>query len=147
MERTSGGPSVILVNGDPVAGQALTLLLQTTSYNVRFASQSALDDPAEDSGLLDGVQLALFTPGTLIEHYERVLALLRSRPDTADVPILQLGAAPEEVRAEVDYLVPWPCRIEDLRRRIGAALRNRPQPINDDTGRSLLDARENEEGA
>lgn len=122
VERAPEEPTVIVINGDPVVSKALALLLQTASYDVRFASRSSLEDPAATSRLLEGAQLALVTPGMVSEHYERVLGLLQGGLAMGSVPVLQLGASPDGVQARADYIVPWPCRIEDLRRQIDAAL-------------------------
>ncbi|MBA2441540.1 MAG: hypothetical protein H0V53_03935 [Rubrobacter sp.] len=122
VERYPGDPTVIVVNGDPVMSQALTLLLQTANYDVRSVPRSSLEDSADISGVFEGVQLAILTPGMAVVYHERALALLRNVLSTTSIPSLQLGASPEGARTTADYLVPWPCRIEDLQRQIEAAL-------------------------
>src|SRR3712207_7176939 len=50
--------TVLAICGDPVVGRALTLLLQSSLYEVRFLPVSALSEP----GALEGVRLVLLAP-------------------------------------------------------------------------------------
>jgi hypothetical protein len=47
---------------------------------------------------------------------------MRSTPGTATIPVLTLSTAPKKEPADQAGLVLWPCRLEDLRMEIEAAL-------------------------
>ena len=111
--------SVVLVLGtDVVVGRALELLLRSADYTVRFVPTSSLDEPKP----FDGVGLVLLCPGLSTEHRETLLALVRSTPAKAEIPILELVDKPEVERAGSRYLLPWPSRAEDLKQRISAII-------------------------
>jgi hypothetical protein len=119
------GPVVLAVSGDPVVGRALVLLLRGCRYDARFLPASSLGEP----GSLEGVQLLLVTPvpGLSAERREAFSASLRDATRIAEMPVLELvlssGGAPRGgARAESERAVPWPCRGEELERRIEAAL-------------------------
>jgi hypothetical protein len=60
------------------------------------------------------------------EHRNAHLAVLKEMPKAAKMPILELvtpsEARREDTSDESSYMVPWPCRIEDLEWWIEAAL-------------------------
>ena len=51
---------------------------------------------------------------------------MRSMPDKAEVPVLELVAALDGLAEGPVVRVAWPCRMEDLLRRIEAALPEGP---------------------
>lgn len=124
-------PKVILFGGDPVSAQALTLLLRTKSYNVRFAPQSYLDDPDDEVGLIEDAQLVLLAPGMTSGNYARILELIASSTAATGIPVLQLGSPHEESYVAPEYRVSWPCRIEHLRECIENALRARARDVEE----------------
>ncbi|MDQ4127929.1 MAG: hypothetical protein M3151_08305 [Actinomycetota bacterium] len=75
--------------------------------------------PAE---LLEGIHLVLIAPAVSTESRESFLAGMRSTPRTAAIPVLTLSTVLKDVLAEQMGLVLWPCRLEDLKREIDAAL-------------------------
>jgi hypothetical protein len=116
---------VVVLGEDRVVGRALELLLWSTNWNVRFLTEP----PSDEAGLLKVIRLLLLAPGLSAERRRAIVTDIRSMPATARVPILQLGYEPdglEEPQGELDRLVPWPCRAEELRRYIDAALLSRP---------------------
>jgi hypothetical protein len=119
-------PIDLAVYGDPIVGQALTLLLRGCRYHVEFLSTSSL----EESEALADVRLLILTPkGHLSTRcYEVLLAALENEIVSIKTPILELGIYPEEnyvlpMREDRFVLAaPWPCRIEELEQHIEAAL-------------------------
>ena len=119
-------PSTLAVCGDPVVGRALVLLLQEPRYDVKFLPISSLNEP----GVLEGVQLLLLAPmpELSIGYHEALLASLRDEAAAAKIPILELVVSPDKTRGGKAYddglvqAAPWPCRIEELKRRIEVVL-------------------------
>jgi hypothetical protein len=114
---------VAIFGGDAVVGQALKLRLRDVGYRARFLDESLADEAAE---LLGDANLILLGPRLSAKRREVFLSSLRSAPATAGAPILELVvSSPDgarEGREEAVGLVPWPCRIEELRRKIKASL-------------------------
>ena len=111
--------------GDPVVGRALLVLLRSSGYEVRFVSSLSSSEPFS----LEGSQLLVLTPTPQlsIEMREALLALVRKRTRSNNVPVLELVTAFEEYRQRrtrdnLWYTAPWPCRIEELERGIEGAL-------------------------
>lgn len=119
-------PIDLAVYGDPIVGQALTLLLRGCRYNVKFLSTSSL----EESETLADVRLLILTPkGQLSTRCcEVLLAAIENEIVAIKTPILELVIYPEEnyvLPAREDRFVfaaPWPCHIEELEQHIEAAL-------------------------
>ena len=100
-------------------GRALEVLLQGLSFHTRLISEYGAGEPEE---VLGGVQLLLATPTVSTEARARFLDSMRSTPGTATIPVLTLSTAPKEEPADQSGVVLWPCRLEDLRMEIEAAL-------------------------
>ncbi len=100
-------------------GRALEALLQGLGYGTLLIEESGAGKPEE---LLRGIQLLLAAPTADIDSRERFLADMRSTPGTAAIPVLTLSTASRKDLADQPGLVPWPCRMEDLRTEIEAAL-------------------------
>jgi hypothetical protein len=111
---------VAILSDNSLVGRVLQLLLEGAGYEVRL-----LEEPesfkVED--LLKGVDVLLFGRGLSNGHREAFLSTSTSMLGTAAIPVLSFSSGPKGTLAEEDRLVPWPCRIEDLRREIEAALR------------------------
>jgi hypothetical protein len=124
-------PIALAVSGDSVIGRILALLLRGSGYDARFLPDSSLDEP----GALEGVRLLLLTPTPQLstERRETLLAPLRGTPGATKMPVLELvylfskEAREERARDERWHTVPWPCRIEELERRIEAILSTVPE--------------------
>jgi hypothetical protein len=72
---------------------------------------------------LDGVDIVLLGPALGDDRREAFLRSMKSSPTTACIPVLTLSTVLRESFTEDVGLVPWPCNIEDLERRIESALR------------------------
>jgi hypothetical protein len=117
--------SALTIWGDPVVGRTLVLLLRDSGYKAGLVSSLSSTEPFS----LEGSQLLVLTPTPQlsIEMREALLALLRKRARYANVPVLELVTAFEEsrqrrTRDNLWYTAPWPCRIEELERRIEGTL-------------------------
>jgi hypothetical protein len=119
----------LAVCGDPVVGRLLVLLLEDSGYEVRFLPRLSLTEPEA----LEGVRLLLLapTPELSSERREALLASIKDIQKTAKLIVLELvtlsterrrEAARDESRGESWHLVPWPCRLPELKQWIEAAL-------------------------
>ena len=100
-------------------GRALEMLIQGLSYNTRLIDENEAGEATE---VLEGVQLLLAIPTVSIESRARFLDSMRTTPGTATIPVLTLSTAPKKEPGDHTGLVLWPCRLEDLRIEIEAAL-------------------------
>jgi hypothetical protein len=124
-------PSTLAIWGDPVAAQALALLLRGSGYGTRILSKSSLNNPKA----VKGVKLLLLTPTLNLRSEERkaFLASLSDVRQITKIPVLELvpvsGETREgETRDELWYSLPWPCRTEQLEQGIEAVLAPLPLP-------------------
>jgi len=117
--QISESTTIAILGGDSVVGRVLEILLQGLSYDTRLIDEIDAGTPEE---LLGGVQLLLATPTVSAESRARFLDSVRSTPGTATIPVLTLSTAPKTDPADQAGLVLWPCRLEDLRMEIDAAL-------------------------
>jgi hypothetical protein len=117
--------SVLSIWGDPVVGRALALLLRSFGYEGKFLSTLPLAQPLP----LKGSSLLLLTPTPQLSTRERhaFLASLTNASGSANIPVLELSPLTEETPAAEEmresslwHIAPWPCRIEELKRRIEA---------------------------
>jgi hypothetical protein len=128
--RKTSGLITLAICGDGLVGRILVLLLRSSGHEARLlpAAPSSLEPPS-----LEGIDLLVLTPtpelGT--KRREALLSSLRDTPEAATIPVLELvesGAFSEEppdgggARSESWHAVPWPCRIEELERRIALAV-------------------------
>ncbi len=100
-------------------GRALEVLLQGLSYRTRLIDEYDARAPEE---VLEDVQLLLAAPTASTESRARFLDSMRSTPGTATIPVLTLSTASKAEPGDQTGLVLWPCRLEDLRMEIEAAL-------------------------
>jgi hypothetical protein len=115
----------ILVTGEPVAGQALVLLLQGPRYDPTFFPVSAWGEWGPREGFC-AILLAP-TPGLTAVHRETFAHAIVSEARRARVPILKLGIFGDTgdgqgCAATGSGEVAWRCSIEELERRIEGAL-------------------------
>jgi len=111
--------AVAILGGDSVVGRALEPLLQGLGYDTLLIEESGAGKPEE---LLRGIQLLLAVPTADTGSRKRFLADMRSTPGMAAIPVLTLSTTITEDAAHQPGLVLWPCRLEDLRTEIEAAL-------------------------
>lgn len=111
--------TIAILGGNSVAGRALEALLQGVGYDTRL-----IEDPPERSPeqLLEGVRLLLLAPTLSAESRETLLAEMGSTLDAANIPVLTLSTSLKEALVEGPTFIPWPCRLEDLTKRIEAVL-------------------------
>jgi hypothetical protein len=102
-----------------VAGRALEVLLQGVGYDTRLIEDSAEIPPEQ---LLVGVRLLLLAPTLSAETRETLLAEMGSALDAANIPVLTLSTTLKEAPGDGPVFIPWPCRLEDLTKKIEAAL-------------------------
>jgi hypothetical protein len=116
--------TIAILGGNSVAGRALEALLQGVGYDTRL-----IEDPPERSPeqLLEGVRLLLLAPTLSAESRETLLAEMGSTLDAANIPVLTLSTSLKEALAGGPAFIPWPCRLEDLTKKIEAALLRVPE--------------------
>lgn len=125
-DRGPASATVIVVGGDAVVGQALELLLRGADYGVRFLPERSLIRVPPAGGALDGARLLLLAPKLSAEGREGVLAWVRASSAAKKIPVLELVDDPDGARdGSGRCFLPWPCRTEDLKRHIDAALTGR----------------------
>src|SRR5919112_1347620 len=111
--------TIAILGGNSVAGRALEALLQGVGYDTRL-----IEDPPErpPEELLDGIRLLLLAPTLSAESRETLLAEMGGTLDAANIPVLTLTTTLKEALNDGPVSIPWPCRLEDLTKRIEAAL-------------------------
>ena len=123
---------VVILGGDTLVGRALELLLRSADCNVRFLGEPSLSGPSLDEselggpGPLDGVRLLILAPGASAGCREDALALIGARTAEARIEVLELGDDRQGALVGAWEVLPWPCRTEDLKRRVMAALLDGP---------------------
>lgn len=122
----ASAPTGIVVSGDPLGSRILALLLRDSGYQAKFLPTSSFNEP----GALQGIRLVLLTPmHELSNEDSKVLSTsLKEMQQTTELIVMELTTLSEERRVEEVqdlplHKVPWPCRFEELQRRIEAALR------------------------
>ena len=107
-----------------MAGRALEALLQGVGYRTRLIEDLPERSPEQ---LLEGVRLLLLAPTLSAESRETLLAEMGSMLDAANIPVLTLSTSLKEALAGEPAFIPWPCRLEDLTKKIEAALLRVPE--------------------
>jgi hypothetical protein len=105
--------TVAIVGEDPIVGQALEALLHTAGYGTRFVTYPVID---YSRNILADIHIVLLMPRSSNTSRKGSTAA------TTNIPILELVSEPHEVQPLRGRQVRWPCRLEQLRREIGAAL-------------------------
>ena len=101
-----------------MVGRSLEVLLQGAGYGTRIIEEPTPDYPHD---LLEGIRLVLVLPTPSTESRARFLASMKSRSGGA-IPVLTLSMVLNRVLSDPTGNVPWPCRLEDLKNEIEAAL-------------------------
>ncbi len=116
--------TIAILGGNSVAGRALEALLQGVGYDTRL-----IEDPPESTPeqLLEGVRLLLLAPTLSAESRETLLADMGSTLEAANIPVLTLSTTIKEALGDGPVSIPWPCRLEELTRKIEAALLGVPE--------------------
>ena len=113
-----------------MAGRALEALLQGVGYDTHLIEDSPEGEPEQ---ILEGVKLLLLAPTLSAESREALLADMGSTLDEANIPVLTLSTTIKEALGDGPVFIPWPCRLEDLTKKIEAALLPAP-----DVGKSVV---------
>jgi hypothetical protein len=116
--------TIAILGGNSVAGRALEALLQGVGYDTRLI-EDPLERPPEQ--LLQGVRLLLLAPTLSAESRETMLADMGSTLDAANIPVLTLSTTLKEALNDGHAFIPWPCRLEDLTKKIEAVLLRVPE--------------------
>jgi hypothetical protein len=111
--------TIAILGGNSVAGRALEALLQGVGYDTCL-----IEDPPESppEQLLDGVRLLLLAPTLSTESREGLLAEMGDMLAAANIPVLTLSTTIKEALGDGSVSIPWPCRLEELTRKIEATL-------------------------
>jgi hypothetical protein len=131
-ELVPAAAQVVILGGGALVGRALELLLRSADCNVRFLGEPSLGKPSlhvselDGPGPLDGARLLILAPGVSAGCREDALALISARTAEARFEVLELGDDRQEALVGAWEVLPWPCRTEDLKRRVMAALLDGP---------------------
>jgi hypothetical protein len=119
--------TIAILGGNSVAGRALEALLQGVGYDTRL-----IEDPPErpSEELLEGVRLLLIAPTLSAESRESLLAEMDDTLAAANIPVLTLSTTLKEALNDGPVFIHWPCRLEDLTKKIEAALLPLPEVGN-----------------
>src|SRR5215207_6095955 len=117
-------PTTIAILGNSVAGRALEALLQGVGYDTRLIEDLPERSPEQ---LLEGVRLLLLAPTLSVESRETLLADMGSTLEAANIPVLTLSTTLKEALGDGPVFIPWPCRLEELTKKIEAALLRVPE--------------------
>ncbi len=126
LNLSSGSPP-LAIWGEPIAGQALVLLLRGSGYEAKFVP--AL--PSSELPLLNNIHLLVLTPTPQLsaEERETLLASLlrRNTLGSTKLRVLELVVPSEEtqegrMRNAAWHEVPWPCSLEKLEQHIEATV-------------------------
>jgi hypothetical protein len=118
LKPAGGQTNIAILGGDPVIGRALESLLVSADYVARFFSEY----PEGDAEPLGEAHVALVLPASSSKRQEALMALIKTTPSTANLPVIELTTTPNENGQSIT--VPWPCSIEDLRRSIDETLQD-----------------------
>jgi hypothetical protein len=113
--------------GDAVVGHTLALLLRDPDYyNARFLPTQSLGEAQE--ALKNDVWLLVLTPTPelSLERRNALVKSLKELSEAGNIPVLELAInfearQEEEAGNESWHMVPWPCRSQELEKRIEAA--------------------------
>ena len=111
--------TVAIVGKDPLIGRVLESLLQAAGYGTRFVTYPVTDDP---HNMFTDAHVVLLMPELSKISREGCLISKVSTAAATNIPILELVLEPDEVPSLRARPVRWPCRLEQLRREIEAAL-------------------------
>jgi hypothetical protein len=106
---------VAIIGTDPVVGQALESLLQSSGYGTRFVTYPVTD---ESRNMFADAHLVLLMPELSNMSHKRFLISKVSTVAMTNIPILELVSEPNEAYSLRTHPVRWPCRLEQLRREI-----------------------------
>jgi hypothetical protein len=118
LDLTPASAEIAIFGGDAIVGHALERLLQSADHEVRFLTRAYPDMLR----LLEKVNLLILAPGLNVDFREAVLGLTRSKAAKVRFPVLELSSDDQKQQTEAWRVLFWPCRIEELRQEVKAAL-------------------------
>jgi hypothetical protein len=119
MRRAQPTTTVAILSSDTVVGRTLSLLLEGHGYQTTLLDSYPTGIVDE---LLEGAHLLLLTPRVDEGVREAFVgAMGKSRPQKADIPVIALSTAVEDLPEEGVQSVPWPCETKVLVDHIEAA--------------------------
>jgi hypothetical protein len=110
---------VIVVGGEPATGRSLEALLQAAGYAARFQPEPLTDGHSE---LLADSCLLVVTPGLSAEPRKALADTVMCSATRILVLELRPANEGEEIGIQGADAAPWPCPLEELLRRVRAAL-------------------------
>ena len=110
-----------------MTGRALEALLQGVGYDTRLIEDLPERSPEQ---LLEGVRLLLLAPTLSAESRETLLAEMGGTLDAANIPVLTLSTTIKEALGDGRASIAWPCRLEDLTKKIEATILPVPEVGN-----------------
>ncbi len=108
-------PLVVILGGDPIVGQALEGVARAAGYNARFLAEPFIDKPSER---LADAQLLLLAPELSAESRQAFLTSRISGPLAGEIPVLELVTVLDGRQPRQGHQVLWPCRAQQLKRRL-----------------------------
>ena len=102
-----------------MAGRALEALLQGVGYDTRLIEDPPEGEPAE---YLAGVRLLLLAPTLSAESRETLLAEMGATLEATEIPVLTLSTGLRGALGDGRSSIAWPCRLEDLTKKIEATI-------------------------
>ena len=118
-ELVPASARMLILGGGVLVGRTLELLLRSADYSVRYLGEPCLGKPGLGEGELPhGVRLLILAPEASARCREAALALAGSRFTEARIKILELCTDHQEVQVGSRRFLPWPCRIEYLKRQV-----------------------------
>ena len=97
----------------------MEVVLGGAGYEARFLNGAFVDNAVE---LPEEVRLVILGSGLHPKGREGFLSAVQGAPAAAKMPVLELVAASAREHTERPGAVRWPCRVNDLKQRIEAAL-------------------------
>lgn len=111
-------PVVAVLGENRTIGRILEVLLGTTGYDARFLVGIG---PGELGDLLSDVDLVILPPLPGPRRRKAYLESIAATPAGA-VPLLELVRDGEEPYPPAGNVVPWPCSLEILERKVRDAI-------------------------
>jgi hypothetical protein len=115
----SDRPRLVVVGGDPVIGGALEVLLQGAGCRARFIFSPKIGQLGELSA---DYQILLLAPNLSYEYREAVLDTMAGSAARVKMPMIELVPADGERALQEQWVVSWPCSVEELKRVIDTVL-------------------------
>lgn len=111
--------AVAILGGDPVIGQTLKLLVESSGHRARFIAEPIPAEPGE----LSGFSLFLLAPALSAEGRKSLFDAMAATPEKT--PILELVPMVVGAREVGEGSIMWPCTAKRLGRAMDAVINSR----------------------